>query len=165
MVRIDLSKIVAHASAVLSGVKHLYRRRMTLRYPESKLELPTGYQYPKAGYKGRHVLDMQKCTGCSICEVTCRNIAGAIKMVKVDESFPQNRKTLFPQIDYGLCVFCGFCVDGCVFGGLVMSSDYELSAYEKSALIYSPKLLATPPAKAGGAKLVVDKYQAYHKSS
>ena len=150
---------------MLSGVKHLGRRRMTLRYPESKMELPAGYRYPKAGYKGRHVLDMEKCTGCSICEITCRNITGAIKMAKVDEPFLRNRKALFPQVDYGLCVFCGFCVDVCVFGALVMSSDYELCAYDKNSLIYSPKLLASPPAATGNAKLIVTKIQAYHKPS
>jgi len=159
-----LSKIGAHISAIWSGFKHLYRRRMTLRYPESKLELPSGYRYPLAGYKGRHILDMQKCTGCSICELTCRNITGAIKMVPVEGLFLRNKKLIFPQIDYGFCVFCGFCVDACVFCALTMSSQYELSTYDKRLLIYEPRLL-TSTAPSGSARFVVTKGRAYHRET
>jgi NADH-quinone oxidoreductase subunit I len=144
-------------------MKHLLRRRMTLRYPESKMELPPGYRYPQAGYKGRHILEMEKCTGCSICEYMCRNITGAIGMVPVEGTFPRNRKAIFPQIDYGMCVFCGFCVDVCVFSALNMTQDYELSSYDKQQLIYTPQQLATPPGVSGRARFVVTRGGAYHK--
>lgn len=158
-----MSKIGAHVSALWSGVKHLYRRRMTLRYPESKLDLSPGYRYPKAGYKGRHVLDMEKCIGCSICELTCRNIATAIRMVKVEGSFLRNKKSIFPQIDYGFCVFCGFCVDACVFDALLMSPQYELSTYDRRLLIYEPRLLTIPSTASGNARFVVTRHGAYHQ--
>lgn len=158
-----MSKIGAHVSAFWSGVKHLYRRRMTLRYPESKLDLPDGYRYPKGGYKGRHVLEMEKCTGCSVCELTCRNITGAITMVKVEGTFPRNKKSIFPQIDYGLCVFCGFCVDACVFDSLTMSPDYELCTYDKRLLVYGPRLLALAPKTLGKTRFVVTRNGAYHQ--
>jgi len=134
-----------------------------LRYPESRLGLPPGYRGLKAGYKGRHILDMEKCTGCSLCAVMCKNIASAINMVTVEGPFPKNRKAIFPQVDYGLCVFCGFCVDACVFGALIMSTDYELSSYDKPSLIYEPKLLASPSAAPGNATFVVTKSEAYHQ--
>jgi NADH-quinone oxidoreductase subunit I len=136
---------------------------MTLRYPESKLELPPGYRYPQAGFKGRHILEMEKCTGCSICEYTCRNIAGAIKMVKADGTFLRNRKNIFPQIDYGFCVFCGFCVDACSFGALTMSQDYELSSYDKHQLVYAPEHLTSSRTASGRARFIVSKNGAYHR--
>jgi len=158
-----LSKYWYHASAIWSGCKHLFRRRMTLRYPESKMELPPGYRYPQGGFKGRHTLDMEHCTGCSICEYICRNITGAIGMVTVEGTFPRNRKGIFPQIHYGFCVFCGFCVDACPFNALQMSQEYELSVYDKQQLIYEPKLLATPPSASGNARFVVTKNGAHHQ--
>lgn len=158
-----MSKISAHVTALWSGAKHLYRKRMTLRYPESKLNLPLGYRYPASGYKGRHVLNMERCIGDAICELACRNITGAIKMVRAEGTFPRNRRLNFPQLDYGLCIFCGFCVDACAFGALTMSSDYELSAYEKGTLTYTPRMLASPPTNGGNARFVVAKSQAYHE--
>ncbi len=163
-----MSMLKSHFRAVVSGAKHVLKRRMTLRYPDAKLELPEGYRYdPKlgagiAGYKGRHVLDMEKCTGCSLCAIMCKNITSAIKMVTVEGAFPRNKKGLFPEFDFGLCVFCGFCVDACNFYALFMSTDYELSAYEKSSLIYHPTQLTAPP-PVGGVKLHVTPKDAFHK--
>ncbi len=32
-------------------------------------------------------------------------------MVKVNRAQPNNKKSIFPQVDYAKCVFCGFCID------------------------------------------------------
>ncbi|TLY01130.1 MAG: NADH-quinone oxidoreductase subunit I, partial [Thaumarchaeota archaeon] len=60
--------------ATWAGVRHFFRPRMTLRYPEQKLDLEgPGYRYdPKTGtglpgLKGRHILYFDKCTGCQLC--------------------------------------------------------------------------------------------------
>jgi ferredoxin len=53
------------------------------------------------------------------------------------------------------CVFCGLCVDACPFDALYMSNDYELSAYDKMALKYTPDMLAVPP-KLEGKKYKVE---------
>jgi NADH-quinone oxidoreductase subunit I len=43
------------------------------------------------------------------------------------------------------CVFCGLCVDACPFDALYMTNDYELAAYDKMSLKYTPDMLAVPP--------------------
>jgi formate hydrogenlyase subunit 6/NADH:ubiquinone oxidoreductase subunit I/intein/homing endonuclease len=103
--------------SIRAGLRQLGHRRLTLRYPEKKLELPSYYTYDpklavaKPGYKGRHILWLDKCTGCQLCSIACENIAQAIEMVKVGRKQPNNRKSIFPQVDYGKCVFCGLCID------------------------------------------------------
>jgi formate hydrogenlyase subunit 6/NADH:ubiquinone oxidoreductase subunit I len=101
-----------------SGVKHLSHPRMTLRYPEQKLDLEgTGYGYdPKqgvgiAGFKGRHILYLDKCTGCQLCAIACDGVAVAIEMQTVKKGKPQNKKDIWPAVDYGRCVFCALCVE------------------------------------------------------
>jgi hypothetical protein len=37
------------------------------------------------------------------------------------------------------------CVDACPFDALYMTNDYELAAYDKMSLRYSPDMLAVPP--------------------
>ena len=55
------------------------------------------------------------------------------------------------------CVFCGLCVDACPFDALSMSNDYELSAYDKASLKYTPDMLMLPPPdELGTAKVKFD---------
>lgn len=104
--------------ATWSGLRHLFYPRMTLRYPEQKLDLEgPGYRYdPRQGvglpgFKGRHILYMDKCTGCQLCAIACDGIAVAIEMQQIQKGKPQNKKQIWPAVDYGRCVFCGLCVD------------------------------------------------------
>ena len=104
--------------ATWTGVRHFFHPRMTLRYPEQKLDLEgPGYKYdPKTGtglpgFKGRHILYFDKCTGCQLCAIACDGVAVAIEMQHLPKGKAQNRKEIWPAVDYGRCVFCGLCVD------------------------------------------------------
>ncbi len=151
-----LSSIRAGAVATWSGVRHAFRPRMTLRYPEQKLDLEgPGYKFdPKKGvglpgFKGRHILYFDKCTGCQLCAIACDGVAVAIEMQFVQKNKPHNKKDIWPAVDYGRCVFCGLCVDACPFDALFMTNDYELSAYDKATLKFTPDMLAIPPKTEG----------------
>jgi len=55
------------------------------------------------------------------------------------------------------CVFCGLCVDACPFDALSMTNEYELSAYDKASLKYTPDMLMLPPpAEPGTVKVKFD---------
>jgi len=160
------SSIKGTLIAMWSALRHIARPRMTLRYPEQKLDLedtpypvtprrpaglPPGYKYdPKdgvglPGFKGRHILILDKCTGCDLCAIACDGIAVAIEMQHIPKGLKQNRREIWPAVDYGRCVFCGLCVDACPFDALYMTNDYELAAYDKASLKYTPDMLAVPP--------------------
>ncbi|MEM1946472.1 MAG: 4Fe-4S binding protein [Candidatus Caldarchaeum sp.] len=74
---------------MLVAFKHIFSTPVTIKYPFERTVNTTGeyYRYdPKAGiaypgYKGRHILYLDKCTGCSLCDIACQNIAEAITMV------------------------------------------------------------------------------------
>lgn len=94
-----------------SGVRHFFHPRMTLRYPEQKLDLQgLGYRYDAKqgvglpGFKGRHILYMDKCTGCQLCGIACDGVAVAIEMQHVAKGKPQNKKDIWPAVDYGRCL-------------------------------------------------------------
>jgi NADH-quinone oxidoreductase subunit I len=159
-----LSSIKGAWIATWSGIRHAFKPRMTLRYPDQKLDLQgPGYRFdPKngvgfPGFKGRHMLREDKCTGCQLCAIACDGVAVAIEMQTMVRNRPQNKKNIWPAVDYGRCVFCGLCVDACPFDALSMSNDYELSAYDKASLKYTPDMLMLPPpAELGTAKVKFD---------
>ena len=155
--------------ALNSGAKHIAVKRFTLRYPEQKLKfVGDGYQFDPstgvgiAGYKGRHMLFHDNCTGCQLCSIACEGVAEAIAMVKVPHTWKHNKKAIMPQIDYGKCVFCGLCVDACPFYALYMSNDYELSSFTKEGLIYTPSQLQVKPQVQQDSELIIDKRGARH---
>jgi NADH-quinone oxidoreductase subunit I len=136
---------------------------MTLRYPDQKLDLQgPGYHFDPRngvglpGFKGRHKLREDKCTGCQLCAIACDGVAVAIEMHTMVRNRPQNKKNYWPGVDYGRCVFCGLCVDACPFDALSMSNDYELAAYDKASLKYTPDMLMLPPPEFGTAKVKFD---------
>ena len=155
--------------ALNSGVRHMARKRFTLRYPEQKLKfVGDGYKYDPvtgvgiAGLKGRHMLFHDHCTGCQLCSIACEGVAEAIAMVKVSEVHKHNKKSIMPQIDYGKCVFCGLCVDACPFYALYMSNDYELSSFTKEGLIYTPSQLQVKPYVSQDAEIRITDRGATH---
>jgi formate hydrogenlyase subunit 6/NADH:ubiquinone oxidoreductase subunit I len=106
-----VSQIKGAWTAGWSGVRHAFRPRMTLRYPDQKLDLQgPGYHFdPKAGvglpgFKGRHVLKEDKCTGCQLCAIACDGVAVAIEMQTMVRDKPQNKKNYWPAVDYGRCL-------------------------------------------------------------
>ena len=148
-----LSSVRAAFVSAWSGVRHLFKPRMTLRYPDQKLDLEgPGYQFDaklgvgRPGFKGRHLLIEDKCTGCQLCAIACDGVAVAIEMQELRLDRPHNKKNIWPAVDYGRCVFCGLCVDACPFDALVMTNEYELAAYDRASLKYGPEKLFLPPA-------------------
>ena len=106
------------AIATWSGLRHLSHPRMTLRYPEQKLDLEgPGYSFNakqgvgSPGFKGRHILFFDKCTGCDLCAIACDGVAVAIEMQHIPKGKPQNKREIWPAVDYGRCVFCGLCIE------------------------------------------------------
>ena len=99
--------------------KHLFKRPVTLEYPEKK--------YPVSEhFRGKPVVN-SNCIKCGICMRACPS--GAIKIE--ENEF---------KIDLKKCVFCGNCSFYCPKEAIKMSDAYELASTEKESLILIYKI-------------------------
>lgn len=113
------------------AIKYLFKKPKTLRYPFEPKE-------PAQRYRGLHLNDWEKCTGCGNCLDICPN--GAITMIPIPEITPKSgEKNERPQIDYGRCCFCGLCVDVCPPGCLRLSKDYFHIHFDTKSFTVLPK--------------------------
>lgn len=125
----DKISFVEKAYASISGgfkvtLEHLFGKKVTLRYPEERKELPKNY-------RGRHYLDTEKCVACEFCAAAC----------PVDIIFivgePHPEKVRHPRvfnIDILKCIFCGYCVEACPTGALQMTDVYEVFSPQRFIL-------------------------------
>jgi len=115
------------------AVNYLFKRPRTLRYPFERKE-------PALRYRGFHLNDWEKCTGCGNCADICPN--EAIEMLEIPELKPRPQKGIKnerPKLDYGRCCFCGLCVDICPAGSLRLSRDYFHIHFDTDTFVFLPK--------------------------
>ncbi|MBN1467063.1 FAD-dependent oxidoreductase [candidate division KSB1 bacterium] len=113
------------------SAQFLFNKPKTLRYPFELKE-------PAQRYRGFHLNDWDKCTGCGNCADVCPN--EAIEMVKIaDLKARTYEKDERPQLDYGRCCFCGLCVDICPPGSLRLSRDYFHIHFDTKTFVFIPK--------------------------
>jgi Fe-S cluster assembly protein SufB len=89
--------------AMYEGIRHIFKRTFTMKYPYQKVLLPKGF-------RGRHILYMEKCTGCGICAWICPERCISFVQAADGKERPQNPENRFPQYWYARCCFCHFCV-------------------------------------------------------
>lgn len=109
----------------LTVFKHIFKRPVTLEYPEKKALL-NDY------FRGEHAFSVEKCTACGTCQRVCPSF-GTIEIEKEKNSEGKFYAKSY-SIDLNKCIFCGNCVQYCPFNAVVMTKKYELADEKKSSL-------------------------------
>jgi len=99
-------------SSMLTVFKHLFKKPVTLEYPEKTKEIVEQF-------RGKPVVN--NCIKCGTCMKVCPT--GAI-------SITENKF----KIDLKKCMFCGNCAYYCPIQAIKMSHEYELATVDKSDL-------------------------------
>ena len=103
---------------MLTVFKHLFKRAVTLEYPEKKRDM---------GKYFRGKPETNGCIGCGICLKVCPS--GAIKYEKNAEG-----KVISYKFDLKKCIFCGNCKFYCPVSAIKMTKDFELAVEDKNNL-------------------------------
>ena len=119
-------------TAHLVGLYRKVRASATFQYPEQLRPL-------MARFRGRHRLTVRedgtpRCVGCMLCETVCP--AKCITIVPGEHPDPNVEK--YPvrfDIDLGVCVYCGYCVEVCPEDAIRMDTGIlDVAAYSREAM-------------------------------
>ena len=105
--------------AIISGliitIRHLFRKKATIQYPEVKRDFAPVY-------RGWHVLKRdeqgrENCTACGLCAVACP--AEAITMTAAERKsgeenlYREEKYASIYEINMLRCIYCGLCEEAC----------------------------------------------------
>ena len=124
-------------------LRHSFRRRETIQYPEQK-----PYLAPR--FRGRIILSrdpegQERCVACYLCAAACPVDCIALQAAQDEHG---RRYPAFFRINFSRCILCGFCEEACPTLAIQLTPDYEMCEYERDKLVYEKKdLLISGPGK------------------
>lgn len=136
--------------AILSGVvitiKHLFRKKATVKYPEKQREI-------SEVWRGQHVLKRddkgaERCTACGLCAVSCP--AEAITMVAAERKkgeenlYREEKYAATYEINMLRCIFCGLCEEACPKEAIFLTDRIVSTDYGRNGFIYGKDKLVEP---------------------
>ncbi len=127
--------------AILSGLRvtlrHFFRRKVTMQYPEERWVVPTGYR--GAPYLVKDQAGRTKCVSCQLCEFVCPPRAIRIDPPGPDINESAGNVEKEPQdfrIDMLRCIFCGYCQEVCPEEAIFLQEDYSLIGRTREEMVY-----------------------------
>lgn len=136
--------------AILKGmtitIRHLFRKKATINYPEVKREF-------SSIYRGQHVLKRddqgrERCTACGLCAVACP--AEAITMVAAERKpgeehlYREEKYAATYQINMLRCIFCGDCEEACPKEAIFLTDRLVDAEYKRGPFVYAKDILVEP---------------------
>ena len=117
--------------------KHLFRRNVTLAYPERKHPLPAGYRGAPALVKDQD--GRTKCVACFLCEWICPPKAITIKAQEIPTLVEKSPDKF--EIDFLRCIMCGYCEEVCPEEAIFMSKEYEIVGASREEMVFKKERL------------------------
>ncbi len=127
--------VLRDIAGILSGMwttwKHIFRRPVTVQYPDEKRQ-----PYPR--YRARIVLTRdpdggERCVACYLCSAACP--VDCISL-QATETADGRRYAGWFRINFSRCIFCGLCAEACPTMAIQMTPDFEICKREIMDLVY-----------------------------
>lgn len=124
-------KYVSNLRTIWNVFTFIFRRKVTVEYPEETLPLP-----PR--WRGRIILSRdpdgeERCVACYLCAVACPVDCIALQKTEDENGrwYPE-----FFRINFSRCIYCGYCEEACPTHAIQLTPDYEMSEYRRENMVY-----------------------------
>ncbi len=120
----------------------MFKKPVTLQYPEEKPELPNAYRGIPTLVKDPH--GREKCVSCQLCEFVCPPKAIRITPGAIPNDAPTAHVEKAPQefeINMLRCIYCGLCQEVCPEEAIFLQNAFSLSGYSRQELVFKKQKL------------------------
>ncbi|MGG7035008.1 MAG: NuoI/complex I 23 kDa subunit family protein [Flavobacterium sp.] len=140
--------LVAIIKGLMITVKHFFRKKATIQYPEQVREM-------SPVYRGQHILKRdeqgrENCTACGLCALTCPAEAITMKAAErkpgEEHLYREEKYAEIYEINMLRCIFCGLCEEACPKDAIYLTVSKKLvdSEYSREDFIYGKDKLVMP---------------------
>jgi NADH-quinone oxidoreductase subunit I len=125
------------AAGLLVTLRHMFRRKDTIQYPEQKHEFGSRYRGVPALVKdpdGR-----EKCVACYMCQFVCPPLAITIEAGQYPADHALHQIEKYPErfeINMLRCIYCGLCEEACPEEAIFMSKTYAVTGLSRELMIF-----------------------------
>ncbi len=123
-------------------LKHLFRRKDTLQYPEQRPFL--GPRYRGVPVLVKDETGREKCVACYMCQWVCPPLAISIEAAEYPPDHPLHQIEKYParfEINMLRCIYCGLCEEACPEEAIFMSRTYAVVGTSRETMIFDKQTL------------------------
>jgi NADH-quinone oxidoreductase subunit I len=137
--RLYLPNIVG---GLLVTLRHMFRKKDTLQYPEQKPALGERYRGMPVLVKDQD--GREKCVACYMCQWVCPPLAITIEAAEYPAGHPLHHIEKYPakfEINMLRCIYCGLCEEVCPEEAIFMSRTYAVTGLSRELMIFDKERL------------------------
>lgn len=141
--------LVAIVKGLLITIKHFFRKKATIHYPEQVRSF-------SPVYRGRHMLKRdeqgrENCTACGLCALSCPAEAITMKAAErkkgEEHLYREEKYAEIYEINMLRCIFCGLCEEACPKDAIYLSETFAPANFTRKGFIYGKNDLLIPDPK------------------
>jgi NADH-quinone oxidoreductase subunit I len=134
--------------SILKGMwitlRHMFRPKVTMRYPEETWRLPENYRGLPALVRDDE--GRVKCVACFLCEYVCPPKAIHIEAREIETGVEKGPRVF--DINMLRCIMCGYCEEVCPEQAIFLTKEYNTVGLSREEMIYDKERLL----KMGGTR-------------